>query len=143
MKKVTLLMTAALLLILSACSNYGTKLKVGDEDELYYTDKVTEDEAKKMGDFLLENKILFVNDGNTVSAQMDKDGDVVIVRFVVQEKFFEDKTIHNQFQMIADMLSFRLYNGGPVEAHICNDKLKTQKAMKSNKFSEEDLNTPL
>jgi hypothetical protein len=143
MRYLATILAGLFLLAMTSCSNYGTKLDVGDEDELYYTENVTEAEAKELGDYLLDNKILFNNDGKKVSAQVDKDGETMMVKFVVQEQFHDDAEIGNQFQMIADMLSFKLYKGKPVEVHICDDKLKTVKTKKSNKFSEEDLSNPL
>ncbi|UPT66640.1 MAG: hypothetical protein M0D57_19685 [Sphingobacteriales bacterium JAD_PAG50586_3] len=69
MRKIALIFLAAL--ILSSCSDYGKKLEYG-KGELYYTERVTETEAKNLGKYLSDVKMF--PEGKEVSYLIDKEG---------------------------------------------------------------------
>lgn len=127
MKKFILPVVFLSAFLLQACNDYGTKLEIGDEDELYYTDNVEEETAQEVGDYLLENNFFFNNDGSEVSAQIDKDGDTYILNFVVKEEKWEDEQVHTAMEMIGTIISNDVLDNSPVEVHICNNKLESQK----------------
>lgn len=133
MKKFILPLLFVSAFLFHSCGNdYGTKLEIGDEDELYYTENVEEETAQEVGDYLLENKLFFRNDGSEVSAQIDKDGETYIMKFVVKEEKWEDEKVHFAFQMIGAGISQKILDNAPIEIHICNNKLETQEKIIPN-----------
>ncbi len=83
MKKQNFLTTTLILTVLLAvglaCSSYGTKLDFNG-GELYYTDNVTEADAKKLGDYLVKSGFF---GGRQVTVQLDKAGATYQFRMVV------------------------------------------------------------
>ena len=123
-----MLLTVAML---AGCDTYGTRLKFKD-GELYYTDKVTEAEANKLGQFLVKKG--YFGDGKQVSVQLTRDNDVYQVRMVVVENYKSKKGIYPKaYQIMAAMISAKVFDGKPVEIHLTDNKLNTYEVIKADK----------
>lgn len=126
----------ALALVLAGCTNYGTKLEF-NKGELYYTDKVTEAQAKKLGNYLVEAK--FFN-GEEKSVQLTKEGETYQFRYPVKEGFEKDTNYAKTAASFGATLSKDLFEGKPVEIHMTDDMLKTVKVVKMDTSAEPVLN---
>jgi hypothetical protein len=109
-----------------ACSGHGTKLEFNGGD-LYYTDNVTESEAKKLGDYLVKEGFY---DGKPKSVQLDKSGSTYQFRMVVQPERQNDEATMTLMKTFAGELSSDLFNDAPVEVHACDEQLKTLRVIK-------------
>jgi hypothetical protein len=140
MKKLSLFfMIAAVASVLISCGDgYGTKLEYGST-ELYYTDKVTEKEAKALGDYLEETK--FTEGDETKTVQLTKEGDVYQFRMVVKESYLDDEDYEAIAAYYAYTLSLDVFDGEEVEMHFCDDKLETKKVVEMDKgyAGDEDM----
>jgi hypothetical protein len=105
--------------------DFGTKLmfKAG---ELYYTSQVTEGDAKSLGEFLVETGFF---DDNPKTIQLSKSGNTYQLRIVVQEGIEKSEEMLAVFKEMAQLLSDSIFNGAPVEVHVCNDRLRTLKVV--------------
>lgn len=110
------------LLLISSCTNYGKKLEYG-KSEVYYTTNVTEDLAKKLGDYL--EKVQFFQPGRKISVQLDKAEDTFLFRMVTKKEYIDDpKFIQNGKTSITEF-SQNVFDSKPVVIHFCDDHLKT------------------
>jgi len=113
------------LVIGSACSSYGTKLEFNG-DELFYTDKVTEADAKKLGDYLVK---LGLFKGDKVRAQLDKAGATYQVRLAMLPGQQDDLELRRSLRILAVEISVGAFNRAATEIHACDDQLKTCKVI--------------
>ena len=122
----TILVLTVLMAVGLACGSYGTKLDFNG-GELYYTDNVTEADAKKLGDYLVKSGFF---DGRKITVQLDKSGSTYQFRmFVVKEKQNDDATMI-LMKAFAGEISEDVFNDAPTELHICDDQLKTLRVLK-------------
>lgn len=121
-----LILTMFFSVILSGCSgeDYGTKLSFGENNELYYTTNVKEEEAKKLGDYLVKEEF-FAKDGNSRTVQLNKSGSTYEFRMVVKEGLDKDQATVDLMKTVAAELSKGVFNGATVDVHLCDDTLKT------------------
>jgi len=121
MKKIISIL--AIITLLTACTNnYGKKLQLG-RGELYYTEQVTEAEAKSLGQFLQDNA--WVNDEVRVSYQIDKAGTNYVFKMVLaNEKFAKDPEYIYNMEILAGFMSRDAFNSKPVDLWLCDDKFE-------------------
>ena len=122
----TILVLTVLLAVGLACTGYGTKLDFNN-GELYYTDNVTESDAKKLGDYLVKSG--FFN-GRKITVQLDKSGATYQFRMVVQPEKQNDEATMVLMKAFASEISEEVFNNAPTELHICDDQLKTIRVLK-------------
>lgn len=131
---VLILFTAVLLGV--GCSSkssaqWGKVLKYDKGGSLFYTSNVTEEEARRLGDYLL--KVGFFQDDEPRISQLTKEGGVYQFRVVVDKEVIEKKPAPETMGpveaagLLAQEMSERLFNGAKVEWHLCDDKLKTMR----------------
>src|SRR5215204_4935537 len=102
----TALVLTVLLTIGLACSSYGTKLDFNN-GELYYTDKVTETDAKKLGDYLVNSGFF---SGKKITVQLDKSGATYQFRMVVQPEKQNDEATAVLMKAFAEEISEEVFN---------------------------------
>ncbi|WP_291636908.1 hypothetical protein [Clostridium sp.] len=136
-----LILTVLFSVILSGCSgeNYGTKLNFGENNELYYTTNVKEEEAKALGDYLVKGEF-FANDGNSRTTQLNKTGSTYEFRLVVKEGLDKDQDTIDLMKIIGADLSTYVFKDVPVDVHLCDDTLTTLRVVV---FSPVDFGTKL
>jgi hypothetical protein len=124
-------------LLLPGCgAGLGKKLTF-NAGELYYTGNVTEDQAKKLGDYLVKEGFF---DGNRKTVQLDKNGDVLQFRFVVKESFREDEKFLKTIGLFSHTLSKDVFDGAKVEVHVCDEHMKTLKVLSHDLGTELTFN---
>ncbi len=93
--------------------------------ELYYTDNVKKGEADALLKYLVESGFA---DGTDKTLQLDRgDEKAWVVRAVVAEEDVEP--LEAVFIAFARELSGAVFEGGPVIIHLCDENMKTHKAM--------------
>lgn len=90
--------------------------------ELYYTSQVTEDEATKLGQYLVKEKFF---DGARKTVQLNKNGRTYEFRVVMKEDGDKGSKVVEMFTAVSNELSENVFNGGKVVVHLCDDRLKT------------------
>ena len=122
----TMLVLTVLMAVGLACTGYGTKLEYNG-GELYYTDNVSETDAKKLGDYLVKSGFF---SGKKLTVQLDKSGATYQFRMVVMPEKQNDETTAAMLKVFAGEISEEVFGGAPVELHICDDSLKTIRILK-------------
>jgi uncharacterized protein (DUF2267 family) len=130
-------------LILSACSgdDYGTKISFGENNELYYTTTVKEEEANKLIDYLVEQKFS-AEDGNGITVQLNKTGSTYEFHMVVKEGLDQEEYVIDLMKEVGRELSQYVFDGEAVEVHLCDDTLTTLKVVLADNIGE-DFGTEL
>lgn len=90
--------------------------------DLYYTARVTEAEAKKLGNYLVKEKFF---DGNQKTVQLTKDDGTYQFRMVVVRDGEKGPNTVATFTSVCQELSENVFNGARVVIHLCDDHLKT------------------
>jgi hypothetical protein len=114
----------------AGCTGHGEKLTFG-KGEIYYKKPVTENEAKRVGAYLLEAG--FFNEKKPKSVQLLKDGDVYELRFVVANPKGLANDVQEQFKLLAGMVSHYALGGSKVEVHFCDRRLRSKKSISVDK----------
>lgn len=109
-----------------ACNQHGTKLEYNN-GELYYTDNVTETEAKKFGDYLVKSGLFT---GKEISVQLDKSGGVNQFRLVIKPELINDNEYIEKVKTFGKSMKADFFNDQPLEIHMCDDNLKTVRVLK-------------
>ncbi len=119
-----LAVTAAVLLV----SCYGNKVKINDKSEVYYKDGATEAEAKKLGDYLLENEYFDTKDARTV--QLLKKDSTYIIKFVTDRKLIESDTSYTaNFQLFGFLIQSDVFENKPIKIELADASLETYKTI--------------
>ena len=114
---ITLLFT----LLFIGCGDYGTLLEFNG-GELYYTSSVSERDAYKLGEYLVESGFF---DGQGKTIQLNKTGDTYEFRMVIKTGIEKDEEFIQLFKMMCIELSDYVFNGNTVDIHLCDEYLNT------------------
>jgi hypothetical protein len=137
-----LVLSSILVTSFSSCSNYGKKVKIeGTKGEVYYKDGATEEEAKKVGDFLKKND--FFPKDKTGSVQLTKDGSEYTVRFVYDKDYFEKTPdLENVFKLGGVQMSKELFGGQKVNIALASNTFKDFKKIPYDEAFAKSLDAP-
>jgi len=102
-------------------SSYGTELTFNG-GQLFYTNSMTEAEATRLGQYLVDNGFF---DGNPKTVQINKSGNTYEFRMVVKKGIEQDESMIQAAKIFAAELSENVFNGAPVDIHFCDERLKT------------------
>jgi rhomboid protease GluP len=106
--------------------SYGSLMEFNG-GQLFYTSSVTKDETVRLGEYLVEADLF---DGKPKTAQIDKSGDTYKFRVIAMEGAERNPFFMVAFQQIGANLSENVFDGAPVEIHICDNDFKTVKVLK-------------
>jgi hypothetical protein len=119
-------MLAFSLLGFVGCEPYGKKVKINDQLEVYAKRDATEDEAKKLGDFL---QTLDSENKNEKSFQLEKDKDVYTIRMVIPEEALKNNELEGSFQALQLLIKDSVFPGKTVKLILADDQFKNRKAI--------------
>ena len=122
---VAIILIGIALLRLASCHDYGKKLTFNGGD-LYYTSQVTEADAQKLGNYLVKEKFF---DGTKKTVQLNKNGETYEFRMVMIKDAEKAPNTVETFTAVSKELSENVFNGGKVVVHLCDDHLKTLRAI--------------
>ena len=109
-----------------AQSQYGVKL-IFNAGELYYTQPVTRSEAEKLGQYLVQAKFF---DGTRKTVQINKSGQTYQFRYVVKGGYERNEEYIGHVKEFSAELSEGVFHNSPVDIHLCDSYLKTQRVVK-------------
>lgn len=116
-----LLVVVFVVYIVLTVEGYGEKLEFNGTD-VYYTEMVTEVEAQKLGDYLVEAEFA---DGGDKSVQLSRRDSVYLFRMVVMDGITEDSANDVTFLAMTYALSIAVFDGAPVELVACDNTFET------------------
>ena len=130
MRKISTLIFIVTSILFSSCSNkeYGEELSK-DGVQLFYTDKVTKEEANNLLSYLVEEGF---SDGTTKTVQLNKSGNTYEFRMVVKKGIEQDEEYITLFKDLTLELSERVFNNNPVDLHLCDEELETIRVIPMN-----------
>ena len=96
--------------------------------QLFYTSAVTVEEVDKLAEFLVASN--FATD-NENSVQLDKSETAYLFRMVVAVGVDLDKEILEAFKGYAALISEHVFDGNPVDFHVCDNQLQTRMVIKN------------
>lgn len=110
---------------------FGSKVTFGAEEHVYYLGDCTEAQAQKVGETLQTLGIF--NGSNPADIQIDKDGELFLLRFVVKEEYLNKKEFEDVLATIGFMVSKDAFGGAKLAVEMCDDRFKPKKrvAMKA------------
>jgi hypothetical protein len=136
---VTYLTGISLILLLSSCTNFGTKVKIaGTKGEVFYKDGATESDANKIGTFLKQDG--FLSDSKAASVQVSKKADTYLVRFVYDKQYYNSKPeLEDVFRVYGAKLSKELFNGKKVDVALADKYFKDFKTIPFDEATAKSL----
>lgn len=134
MKPIILFLVAAI--TLTSCSNYGKKVK-SSNIEVYYNDGITEEQAQKTADYIYKLDTDPETKDNKKSFQLNKDGDTINCKMVVNEEKFKDVPVAS-FEAIGSLLSENVFDGKPVNMILSTNKFKPLQTIVFKKMEKKD-----
>lgn len=108
-------------LISAPDSSFGKRLSF-DAGELYYTSGIAEEEARKLGEYLVRDDFF---DGKPKTVQLIRGGKALELRIVVKAGAERDPQTRESFRQFGLEISRNVFNGDPVDVHLCDEHLKT------------------
>ncbi|MDB5199125.1 MAG: hypothetical protein JWO92_1088 [Chitinophagaceae bacterium] len=140
-KYFSFLMIFLCLMVFSCNSPYGKKVKINDRIEVFIKDGATEDEAKKLGNYI---DTTWKNSSNKKSFQLLKDSGQYTVRMVVDEdKIKHDSSLDASFMAIQFLIEENVFKGSKVRLILTDNQFKDIKTFKSSppELNEQDKTT--
>jgi hypothetical protein len=102
----------------------SAKLTFG-RGELYYTDPVTAEQARAVGDLL--HKFGFFTDDRSVSVHLGREQNIYQIRFVINRSGVDDPSVVKDFRVLARAVAEQALGNEPVMLHLCDEELQTLK----------------
>lgn len=123
---------AFIALTIMGCSTYGEKLEFNGT-EVYYKDGVTEEEANKLGNYLVAEEFA---DGNRKSVQFAKDVETgnFIFKMVVNPSVVDDEAYQYIFKSFTTQLNEEFDT--PVDFYLTNSSFETIKVILAKDVSK-------
>ena len=109
-------------LLVTGCGGGWGQLKTFHGTEVYYTSAVTEGEVDILGAFLITYGFA---DGEGQTIQLNKTGETYEFRVVIEKGEEEDLFLQEVLQEFSITLSQNVFNGSPVDIHLCDELLNT------------------
>jgi serine/threonine-protein kinase len=98
---------------------------------LYYTNAVTENDAQKLGEFLVNERFF---DDQPKEVILTKSGDTFAVHFRVKPEFQLDTDYHRLIGITGAEISRKVFDKAPVVVHLCDEKFKTLKQIEAHRY---------
>lgn len=125
-----LLIFSALFFASCDMDGYGKKIKINDHTEIFIKNDATEEDAKKLGNYIDST---WKEQKNSKSFQLSKDSGNYTLRMVVdEEKVKNDSTLDVSFQAIQFLIEDQVFKGNKVTLILTDNKFNDIKTVKSN-----------
>jgi len=98
------------------------------DDELYYTERISDSEAKEIGRFLGSIEF-FANDSIPINASIDKIERDYIFSLVVKDEAVNNAELDAYMKEIGSSMSKQVLNSQPVRLNLCNGRFKVIKTI--------------
>jgi WD40 repeat protein len=90
--------------------------------EIYYTRAVTEADVRKLGDYMVKQRIF---EGARKTMQLNKTGSTYEIRAVVKKGTENSAGFDDFFKTLVKELRDKVFKGSDVVVHLCDDQMKT------------------
>lgn len=100
---------------------YGHRLEF-NKGELYYQEPVTEAEARRLGEYLVQSGYFA---GREITVQLRRQQNTYQVRMVVQKQFMNDPNYRRTFTDFGRQIGQNVFPGQRIELHLCDEQLQT------------------
>lgn len=119
----------ALMIALSIYSEAVPKNSVAyGKNNVYYTNAVSESEAKKLGNYLKSQKMF--TDNSEFDIKIDKEKNTYVYSIIVKDSTYtNNQEFINSMKEISKAISKDVFNNSPVRIDICNDQFKVLKSI--------------
>jgi hypothetical protein len=112
-----------------ACFNtiFGQKIDFGGGEEIYYAWGATEADARALGAFLRQAG--YFDGRSPKTARIARDGNRLVLTFVVQDWVPRDPQAQQQFRAIGQQASQLAFGGRPVAVELCDQYFNVKKRL--------------
>jgi hypothetical protein len=100
---------------------YGTLIKFNN-GELYYTAPFSEEDARRLGNFLVQEKVF---DGEQKTVQLTRSDKSYAVRMIVKKGIELDQDYVRALRILGAQIAHQVFADAPLEIHMCDDHLAT------------------
>jgi hypothetical protein len=126
------------ILFFISCSPYGDKVEINSKSEVYIKDGGNKEDAKRLGEFLLD--INYFDEQVQKSVQLVKSKDTFVVKFVInEEKLKGNPQAESGFSYMHMLLRDSVFSGKPTKVVLTDEKFKTIRSIQE--LSSNDINT--
>lgn len=128
MKRTTLLLAVTVITaVFTGCTDNGKEYKMDKEHNIYYKGGLDESNAKKLAEFLKENK--YFQEGKEATVQIsksDKTKDTVILNFIVDKTMITPE-MEGNFIIFGGMIAQNVFSGAPLNVKLSDKDFKEVK----------------
>jgi hypothetical protein len=108
-------------------NRFGTRIDFGGGQEIYHTRGATEADARALAEALRQAG--FFDGRNPAAVQVAREGDHMIVAFIVQPWVLQDMHVQKEFRAIGDRASAQAFAGRRVEVWLCDELFNPKKKL--------------
>lgn len=98
-----------------------------NKNQLYYTDNVTETQAKKLGDYLKSEG--FFKDDSETTVKIDKQEDTYVFSMIIIAEYLNNQEVLNNMKLVSNELSVNVFENNKVIVDLCNNRFKVLKSI--------------
>lgn len=124
---ICVIITGLLIALIIYCDFLPSNSIKYNKNELYYTDNVTNSEAKKVGDYLKSED--FFDNTSQVSAKIDKQNNIYILSIMINSNYVNNKKLITYMNLLSNALSKDVLDNTKVRINLCNNRFKVLKSI--------------
>ena len=91
--------------------------------ELCYTEPVTEDEARRVGESLVRHQ--YFSEERQATVQLNKEQGQYLLRFVINASYKDDPEIKASFMELSRGIAADALEEHPIVIHLCDEHFRT------------------
>lgn len=99
-------------------------------NHIFYTNNVTETQAKELGDYL-KTKSYFASN-TQIDLKIDKQEDMYVLSVVVKEDYLNNEDFINSMKTFSKELSQKVFENDKVRINFCDDRFKALKYVRAD-----------
>lgn len=124
---ICVIIAGLLIALMIYCDSIPSNSIEYNKNDLYYTDNVTNSEAKEVGDYLESEH--FFNNTSQISAKIYKQNNIYILSLVINSNYLNDKELINLMHLFSNDLSKNVFSNAKVRIDLCNNRFKVLKSI--------------
>ncbi|WP_130807881.1 hypothetical protein [Senegalia massiliensis] len=124
---ISLIVSAILIFLLITTIHIPDNKITYNESELYYTERVTEEQAEELGNYLSQQGLF--DGGSPVFLKIDKSEDIYKLSFVVDEDYLDDTELQESAKYLSNEISVNVFDNNKVNFILSDEKFKPLKTI--------------
>ena len=125
-----ILVTTVVLIFSSYTSDTSDKYVSYGKNNVHYTNNITKEQAKKLGDYLDEQHLLFNDNG--VDIKIDKDNDVYVFSCIVNSDQLNDENTIKSVTSVVNLVSSSVFDNAKMRLDFCDNKFNVLKSINTS-----------